>query len=73
MPEIQSNQVSAENSPSQPDKPTEVTQNSAEAKPTATASDSPKTPCQGFQVDPLTKLHLCQTCPYHQYRNETKP
>ena len=29
--------------------------------------------CQGYQADPLTKLHLCQTCPYHQYRNETKP
>ena len=29
--------------------------------------------CQGYQADPLTKLHLCQACPYHQHRNETKP
>ena len=29
--------------------------------------------CQGYLVDPLTKLHLCTACDYHKYRNETKP
>ena len=29
--------------------------------------------CQGYLVDPITKLHLCQVCEYHKYRNESKP
>jgi len=29
--------------------------------------------CQGYLVDQVSKLHLCQTCEYHKYRNETKP
>lgn len=30
-------------------------------------------PCQGYKVDPITKLHLCTVCEYHKYRNESKP
>lgn len=30
-------------------------------------------PCQGYKVNPITKLHLCTACEYHHYRNETKP
>ena len=29
--------------------------------------------CQGYKVDPLTKFHLCNSCGYHKYRNESKP
>ena len=29
--------------------------------------------CQGYLVDPLTRIHLCNTCDYHKYRNESKP
>ena len=50
----------------------------SQSEPSLTKSKANQTPasqnnCQGYQADPLTKLHLCQTCPYHQYRNETKP
>jgi hypothetical protein len=29
--------------------------------------------CQGYLVDPLTRLHLCNACEYHKHRNESKP
>ena len=29
--------------------------------------------CQGYQADPQTLLHYCNSCEYHRYRNETKP
>jgi len=29
--------------------------------------------CEGYLVDLLTKLHLCNTCEHHKYRNQTKP
>jgi len=34
---------------------------------------TPKSLCQGYLVDPITRLHLCNTCAYHKCRNETKP
>lgn len=30
-------------------------------------------PCQGYKVDSITKLHLCNSCSYHKWRNESKP
>jgi len=29
--------------------------------------------CQGYLVDPVSKMHLCNACEYHKYRNENKP
>jgi len=29
--------------------------------------------CQGYLVDPETKLHLCNACEYHKWRNKSKP
>ena len=29
--------------------------------------------CQGYGADPLTKLHLCNSCEYHRGRNQFKP
>ena len=40
------------------------------------AEENPETnlnPCQGYKVDPVSKLHLCQSCAYHRYRNEARP
>ena len=45
-----------------------LTENQAE-----TTETIPLNPCQGYQVDPITKLHLCNVCEYHKYRNESKP
>ena len=42
---------------------------------TNSLGNTPELPnlCQGYLVDPLTKLHLCTACEYHKYRNESKP
>jgi hypothetical protein len=29
--------------------------------------------CQGYLVDPETRLHLCNACEYHKWRNKSKP
>jgi hypothetical protein len=58
-------------------KEAEVSKVSAEAS--LASSESEATPpiaenlCRGYGVDPITKLHLCQDCAYHKYRNQTKP
>jgi hypothetical protein len=38
-----------------------------------TTETIPLNPCQGYKADPITRLHLCNACEYHKYRNETKP
>ena len=48
---------------------TEVEQVSIKAE----KSQEVQSNCQGYKVDPITRLHLCQVCPYHKYRNESKP
>ena len=30
-------------------------------------------PCQGYKIDLVSKLHLCNACEYHKGRNERKP
>jgi len=47
---------------------TEQVSNQAE-----TTETIPLNPCQGYLVDPITRLHLCNACEYHKQRNETKP
>jgi hypothetical protein len=47
--------------------------NLTEEKPEISLIKEIPNPCQGYKADPVSKLHLCQTCAYHQYRNETKP
>ena len=48
-------------------------------KPEATPTENQETiqetqsNCQGYLVDPITRLHLCNVCEYHKYRNESKP
>ena len=47
-----------------------------EATPTenhAETSQEAQSNCQGYLVDPITRLHLCNACEYHKGRNETKP
>ncbi|RHZ36705.1 hypothetical protein [endosymbiont GvMRE of Glomus versiforme] len=29
--------------------------------------------CVSYKVEPITSLHFCNACDYHQHRNETKP
>ena len=29
--------------------------------------------CQGYMVNHITKLHLCNACEYHKYWNKSKP
>ena len=44
-----------------------------EATPTENhAEAAPKSLCQGYLVDPITRLHLCNACDYHKYQNEIK-
>jgi hypothetical protein len=62
-----------ETSQSQLDKSAETNLNENHPQPSKTASELSLNLCQGYKVDPITKLHLCQTCPYHQYRNKSKP
>ena len=30
-------------------------------------------PCQGYKIDLVSKLHLCNACEYHKGRNERRP
>ena len=46
-----------------------LTENQAEISPEPT----PINLCQGYLVDPETKLHLCNACEYHKWRNKRKP
>jgi hypothetical protein len=54
------------------DKSVKINPTENQIQPSETACEPTPNPCQGYQVDPLTKLHLCQVCSYHQYRNEIK-
>jgi len=54
--------------------------NSAELEANSTLKSEPtptknqaESNCQGYLVDPITKLHLCNACDYHKHRNESKP
>ena len=38
----------------------------------AETSQEVQSNCQGYLVDPVSKLHLCNACEYHKYRNEIK-
>jgi len=29
--------------------------------------------CQGYKVNPVSKLYLCNACEYHKRRNESRP
>jgi len=46
-----------------------LTENQVEINPKPTLINL----CQGYLVDPETKLHLCNACEYHKHRNQTKP
>ena len=54
----------------------QATNSTLKPEPTPTENQAelvPENPCQGYQVDPVSKLHLCNACEYHKRRNETKP
>ena len=62
-----------ETSQSQLDKPAETNLTESHSQPSEAAQELTPNLCQTYKADLITRLHLCQTCAYHQYRNETKP
>jgi hypothetical protein len=49
------------------------TNSTLKPEPAPTENQETQSNCQSYLVDPITRLHLCNSCDYHKYRNESKP